>query len=258
MDGLRRQLLEREPTVGSWLSIGDPAVAELTATLDYDFVLVDMEHTPLSAETVTSMIRAVDAAPGATDTLVRIPSGDRTYVNRILDAGATGLMVPMVHTAETARTFAARARYPPDGQRGIAGGRAADYGISLGSYLGAANDEIVTIVQIESKAGLANVEAIAAVDELDAIFVGPADLSAALGVLGEYDDPAFIDAFETIVEAAHAAGVPVATLAVDPDDAGRWIDYGVDFLLTGTDIGHLRDGAQRALDTYRDELDGSR
>lgn len=258
MNGLRQRLLEREPVVGSWLSIGEPAVAELVATLEYDFVLVDMEHTQMSAETVASMARAVDAAPGDTDTLVRIPSIERTHVNRILDAGATGLMVPMVDTAEEARTFAERCRYPPDGSRGIAGGRAADYGINTGSYLATANDEVVTVAQIESEEGLANVEEVAAVGELDAVFVGPADLSAALGVLGQYDDPTFVDAVETIAAAAHDHGVAVATLAVEPDDADRWLDLGVDFLMTGLDAGHLRDGARRALDAYRAAVDGSR
>lgn len=238
--------------MGSWLSLGEPAVAEIVASLEYDFVLVDMEHTQMTAETVVSMARAVDAARGSTETIVRIPSIERTHVNRILDAGATGLMVPMIHTAEAARTFAERARYPPDGRRGIAGGRAADYGLTMGSYLANANDEIVTIVQIESEEGLANVGDVAAVDELDAIFVGPADLSAALGVLGEYDAPTFLEAFETIVETAHDQGVPVATLAVDPDDADRWLDRGVDFLMTGLDAGHLRDGARDALAAYRE------
>lgn len=258
MNGLRSQILDREPTVGSWLSIGDPAVAELVGSLEYDFVLVDMEHTQMSAETVTAMARAVDAAPGSTDTIVRIPSGERTHVNRILDAGATGLMVPMVDTAAEARAFAERCRYPPDGRRGIAGGRAADYGINMGSYMSSANDEIVTIVQIESEEGLANVSDVAAVEELDAIFVGPADLSAALEVFGQYDDPTFVDAFERIVEAAHDHGVSVATISVDPGDADRWLDFGVDFLMTGLDAGHLRAGAERALSAYREAVGESR
>lgn len=258
MNGLRQQLLEREPVVGSWLSIGEPAVAELVATLAYDFVLVDMEHTQMTAETVASMARAVDAAPGDTDALVRIPSIERAHVNRILDAGATGLMVPMIHTAEAARTFAERCRYPPDGRRGIAGGRAADYGINMGSYMGSANDEVVTVVQIESQQGLENAEAIAAVEELDAVFVGPADLSAALGMLGQYDAPEFVDAFESVVEAAHDHGLPVATLAVDPGDADRWLDLGADFLMVGLDAGHLREGAQRALEAFDEAVRESR
>lgn len=258
MGGLRERLLDREPAVGGWLSLGEPAIAELTASLDYDFVLVDMEHSDMTAETVTSMCRAVDAADGTTEPIVRIPSGDRTDVNRILDAGASGLMVPMVDTAEEARSFAERTRYPPQGERGIAGGRAGAYGVEMGAYVETANDEIVTVVQIESEAGLANVEEIAAVEELDAIFVGPADLSAALVGLGRYDEPEFVDAFERIVATAHDHGLPVATLASNPDGVDRWLDLGADFLMVGIDAGHLRTGARDALDSFRTAVEERR
>lgn len=246
MDSLSVRVRNREPTVGSWLALASPTVAELVATQPFDFVMIDMEHTEATAETVTSMLRAVDAAEGDTEALVRIPSTDRSHVNRILDAGASGLMVPMIETAEEARAFAERARYPPDGERGIAGGRAAAYGQRMGEYLGNANEDVLTVVQIESELGLENVDAIAAVEALDALFVGPADLSAALGMLGQYDDPEFETAVERIVDAAHEKDVPVGTLATSAAGPEHWVDRGMDFVIAGIDAEYLVEGADAA------------
>lgn len=255
MDGLRAQLLDREPTVGCWVSLASPNVAELLATQPFDFLLLDMEHTEATAETVAAMLRAVDAAAGDTRGLVRLPATDRSHVNRILDAGAAGVMVPMIHTADEARAFAERARYPPAGVRGIAAGRAAAYGQRMGSYLASANDEVTTVVQIESERGLANVEGIAAVDALDALFVGPADLSAALGILGEYDDPAFETAVGRILDAAHDRGMPVGTLATAAAGPERWVDLGMDFVIAGIDAEFLASGAEDAREAYRDAVE---
>lgn len=246
MDSLSVRVRNREPTVGSWLALASPTVAELVATQPFDFVLIDMEHTEATAETVASMLRAVDAADGDTEALVRIPSTDRSHVNRILDSGASGLMVPMIETADEARAFAERARYPPDGERGIAGGRAAAYGQRMGEYLGSANEDILTVVQIESERGLENVADIAAVDALDALFVGPADLSAALGMLGQYEDPEFEAALDRIMETAHDQGVPVGTLATSAAGPEHWVDRGMDFVIAGIDAEYLAEGANAA------------
>lgn len=248
-------MLASEPTVGTWLSLGSPAVAELLATQPFDFLLADMEHTDATAETITSVLRAVDAAEGDTETIVRLPSTDRSHVNRILDAGANGLMVPMINTADEARSFAGRARYPPEGVRGIAAGRAAAYGQRIGSYMASADEEILTIVQIESERGLENVADIAAVDPVDALFVGPADLSAALGILGEYDESDFEEAIDRILDAAHDADVPVGTLATAGVGADRWVEAGFDFVVAGIDAEYLAEGAETARGAFEEAVD---
>lgn len=255
MATLRDRVLDREPTVGTWLSLGSPAVAELLATQPFDFLLADMEHSDATAESITSVLRAVDAAEGDTETIVRLPSTERSHVNRILDAGANGLMVPMIHTAEEARAFAERARYPPEGGRGIAAGRAAAYGQRTGSYMASADDEILTIVQIESERGLENVADIASVDPVDALFVGPADLSAALGSLGEYDEPVFKEAIDRILDAAHDEEVPVGTLATAGVGPDRWVDAGFDFVVAGIDAEYLAESAENARDAFEAAVD---
>jgi len=145
MDPFTDRLQAGDDLVGNWVSIADPAVAEIAALLEFDFVLVDMEHTVLSLSTATEMVRVIDAAGTGTATVVRAPWNDPVVVKRVLDAGVDGVMVLMIETAEQAREFVAAARYPPDGVRGVAAGRAADYGLALEEYVGSADDRIATI-----------------------------------------------------------------------------------------------------------------
>ena len=186
MSGQLKEALARfEQPTGNWISIGHPSVTEVSAELGFDFVLVDTEHTTMSLETVENHVRAVDAAAGKTEAVVRVPSSDIVRVKRILDTGAVGVMVPMVESADEAERIVEAVRYPPEGVRGIAGGRASQYGLDMEEYVATANDSVVTIVQIETRAGLQNVGEIADVDGIDAVFVGPADLSGALDVFGD-------------------------------------------------------------------------
>lgn len=252
--GLREQVRAREPTIGSWVSLSDPAVAEATAELGFDFALVDTEHTTTSLETVAEMARAVDAADSETETLVRVPWNDKVRIKRVLDVGVSGVMVPMIESAAEAREFVEATRYPPEGVRGVAGGRAARYGLDLPDYV-TDYDAPVTIAQVETEAGLDNVEEIVAVDGLDAIFVGPADLSAALGIFGQWEDSLFVDAVETIVDAAHAEGMPAATLATQPGDVEKWVAMGFDIVIAGIDMSYIMTGAGEAKATWEGAIE---
>lgn len=245
MTSLRERVRAREPTVGSWVSLSDPAVAEATAETGFDFALVDTEHTTMSLETVGEMARAVDAAAGDTETIVRIPWNDQVRIKRVLDIGVSGVMVPMVESAAEAEEFVAATRYPPDGNRGIAGGRAARYGLDMPEYV-TENEPPLTIAQVETEPGLDNVEDIVAVEGLDAVFVGPADLSAALDMFGQWEDERFVEAVETIVDAAHAEGKPAATIATQVEDVEKWVDMGFDVVMAGIDMSHVMTGAARA------------
>jgi 2-dehydro-3-deoxyglucarate aldolase/4-hydroxy-2-oxoheptanedioate aldolase len=236
---LKQKFEDGRNVVSAWLSIGHPAVAEVTAAQGFDFVLIDTEHTSMSLETVENMSRGVDASDGETEAIVRVPSTDPVQIKRVLDIGVAGVMVPMVETAAEAREIVEATRYPPEGIRGIASGRATEYGDDFQEYVKSANDSIVTIVQIESERGLGNAADIAAVDGIDAVFVGPADLSANLGIFAEWENDQLIDAIETVIQAGDRADVPVGTLVIDSDDITMRVEQGFDFLIVGKDTNHL-------------------
>ena len=233
---------------GSWLSIPHPQVAEQTAAAGFDFVVIDTEHAPTTVETVESMVRAVDAAPGGTAPIVRVAWNDHVRIKRVLDTGPAGVMAPQVNTPEEAEAFVEATRYPPEGRRGMAAARASNYGRDLEAYVESANEELLTIAQVETPEAVGNVSAIADVEGIDTLFVGPSDLSASLGAFGEFDSEAFTDAVETVLA---GSSVPVGTLATSPDEVDRWNDAGFDYQIVGTDAGYLAAGAAESLSRYR-------
>jgi len=237
-------------TVGTWLSIGHPTVAEVTAAQGFDFVLIDTEHTSLGLETVENMSRGVDATEGDTETLVRVPSNDPVRIKRILDIGVAGIMVPRIESAAAAERVVEAVNYPPEGIRGVASGRAAEYGDEFKDYVESANGSILTVVQIETRTGLDNADEIAAVDGVDAVFVGPADLSANLGVFGEWENDRLSAAIETVIDAGRTAEIPVGTLVVDPDDIEMRVQQGFDYLIIGKDTTHLSTANRRTRERY--------
>jgi 2-keto-3-deoxy-L-rhamnonate aldolase RhmA len=239
---MRESLRSGEAVVGTWVSLAEPAVAELLAP-DFEFVVLDTEHTPNTLETVANCARAVDAAPGDALPIARVAWNDPVRIKRILDLGVGGVMVPMVETPDEAEAAVAACRYPPEGIRGMAAARAHDYGRSFDEYVERANDDVLTILQVETEEGLSNVEEIAAVDGVDALFVGPADLSANLGVLGEWESDAFVDGVERIVTAAQDAGTPVGTLGVDVDQLRAFDSFDYDYVIAGVDAAMLLGGA---------------
>lgn len=234
-----------KPQVGSWVSIGHPRVAEIAALLGFDFVVVDTEHTPQGLETVENLVRAVEH--GGAVPIVRVPWNDPVRIKRVLDLGVAGVMVPMVETAEEARTAVEAMRYPPDGIRGVAGSRASDYGLDFESYAATADEALVTIVQIETERGSEHAAEIAAVDGVDALFVGPTDLSASLGVLGEWQADTVLETIDRVLE---ASTVPVGTLAITTEDTERWVARGFDFVISGVDARYLIDGGQAAKSAF--------
>ncbi|PCR88830.1 HpcH/HpaI aldolase family protein [Natrinema ejinorense] len=239
MTMLKQKFDTATDVVGAWLSIGHPTVAEVTAAQDFDFVLIDTEHTPLGLQTVENMSRSVDAADGDTETIVRVPSNDPVRIKRVLDIGVAGVMVPMVESAAEAERVVDAVNYPPNGIRGVASGRAAEYGDDFQEYVTEANGSILTIVQIETQSGLDNAAEIAAVEGIDAVFVGPADLSANLGIFGQWENDRLTAAIETVLDAGAETNTPVGTLVVDPADIELRVDQGFDYLIVGKDTSHL-------------------
>lgn len=254
MAALREAVRAGEPVAGTWVSVGHPAVAELGASLGFDFVAVDTEHTPTSLESVENAVRAVDAAPGGTEAVVRVPWNDPVVIKRVLDIGAAGIMAPMVDSADEARALVDAVRYPPDGSRGLAAGRASNYGRNVEAYVSSANESILTMAQVETAAAVESAGDIAAVEGIDALLFGVADLSADLGVFAEWDDDEFSQALDAVLDAAHARDVPVGTLATDHDRIDDWVARGFDFLIVGTDLRYLAEGALAAKERYETRI----
>lgn len=241
-------LCRGEAPTGVWSTIGDPVVAELLAGEGFDFVVLDGEHSENTIADLADGIRAVEAADPDTAPVVRVSSSDKTEIKRVLDLGPAGVVVPQIESFDAARQAVEAVRYPPAGVRGVAGGRASNYGRELEEYVASADESVATILQIETPGAVEDIDRIVGLDGVDALFVGPADLSARLGTLGEFESDAFQSAIDRVVAAGSDAGVPVGTLATAVDNVEtRRDDWGMDFLVTGTDVGLLREGASQFL-----------
>lgn len=229
---LKQALAEGRPQIGFWLSMASTISSEICASAGFDWLVIDAEHGPQSLPGVMAQLQAV--APWPAHPIVRVPSSDPVTIKSFLDLGAQSLLVPMVETAEQAAAIVDAARYPPDGSRGIGGARAARWG-RYPRYVHEANAQICLIVQVETVPALANIEAIAAVDGIDALFVGPADLAASMGHVGQPTHPdvlaAALDAFARIRAAGRAAGI----LTRDEAFARRSIEEGALIVGLGLD-----------------------
>jgi 4-hydroxy-2-oxoheptanedioate aldolase len=230
----RRRLEAGKPVLGSWLTTCSPFVAELMAARGYDWLMIDLEHSPASWETAALMIGAIirrGVAP-----YVRVPSGTAENVKRALDAGAQGVLVPMVNTPEEAAAMVAATRYPPEGRRSIGGWlRSARWDTDAAGYLAAANQEVLLIVQAEHVRHLEQAEAIASVPGVGVVFIGPNDLSASFG--RRRGDPAMEEAYAGVLEACRKAGVPAGFHAADAAEAALRLRQGFRFVAVGTDDG---------------------
>jgi len=230
----KQRLADRSGAVqyGLFVSLADPVCAEIAATSNLDWLIIDTEHAPNDVRSTMTQLQATLAYD--VEVVVRPYVGDRALIKRLLDIGAESLLIPMVDTAEQAEDLVRAVRYPPEGVRGVSSARAARWS-RVDGYFAGANAQICLIAQIESQAGLDNLSGIAGVEGIDGLFVGPSDLAAALGHLGNPGHPdvqaAVIGAIESIVAAGKPAGVYGAT----PDAAQRYADAGATFVMIGVD-----------------------
>ncbi len=230
------------PLIGLWACAGSPVTAEIVAGSGCDWVLLDAEHSPNGLESVLAQLYAMSAYPVAP--LVRPPSGDTVTIKQFLDLGAQNLLIPMVDSAEQAEQIVRAVRYPDGsaagGVRGVGSAlaRSARWNRVEG-YLGRASETISLTVQIESAAAVADVERIVTVEGVDAIFVGPSDLAASMGLLGEQGHPDVVDNVLRAIRAGVAAGKPVGVNAFVPADAERYIAAGASFVAVGADVAIL-------------------
>ena len=237
------------PLIGLWACAGSPVTTEILAGSGCDWVLLDAEHSPNGLESVLAQLYAMSAYPATP--VVRPPSGDAVIIKQFLDLGAQNLLVPMVDSAEQAAEIVRAVRYPLSGVRGVGSAlaRSARWNRVEG-YLARARETISLTVQIESTAAVADVERIVAVDGVDAIFVGPADLAASMGLLGQQQHPAVVEAVLHSISAALAAGKPAGVNAFVSADADRYIAAGASFVAVGADVAILARQTEALVDRF--------
>jgi 2-keto-3-deoxy-L-rhamnonate aldolase RhmA len=236
--------LER-PAIGTFLNLGSALVTEVCAMAGFDWLLADLEHGAGGEEALVGQVLA--AAAHDVPLIVRVESVERVRVGRVLDLGAAGVMIPRVEDASQAARVARWARYPPDGERGVATyNRACGFGARPEALL-TANDRVRVVLQIETSGALADVEEIAATPGVDALFVGPRDLSHALGVPGDFAAPVYREATDRVAAAAAAHGIASGILAKDREAADRYAASGYRLIAVGSDAGFLMEGARRVV-----------
>ncbi|HZG92790.1 MAG TPA: aldolase/citrate lyase family protein [Pseudonocardia sp.] len=232
----RRRLLAGEPLVGTLLTVAEPVVADALAGCGFDWLFVDAEH---GALTVRDVQTAVQVVGDRCATLVRVAENAPPRIAAALDTGCAGVIVPQVNSAADARRAVAAARYPPAGSRSVGIGRAHGYGRTFAEYLARANDEVCVVVQAEHRLAAEHIADIAAVPGVDAVFVGPYDLSGSLDALGRLDDPAVEGAVRGVLAACATAGLPVGIFVGTVDAAAARREQGFGLLAVGSDVSHL-------------------
>jgi 4-hydroxy-2-oxoheptanedioate aldolase len=230
------------PQIGLWSSLSSNYTVEVIAGAGFDWILLDSEHSPADLENLLAQLQA--AAPYPAHPVVRVPWNDMVTMKRVLDIGAQSLLVPYVCTAAEARSAVSYTRYPPAGVRGVAGTtRATRFG-RVKDYAKRAHEEICLLVQVETQSALDNIEAICAVEGVDGVFIGPADLHASLGYTGEIANAKVKPLIDEAIRRIRKAGKAPGILTPSEADARHWLACGALFVAVGSDVGILARGAE--------------
>jgi 4-hydroxy-2-oxoheptanedioate aldolase len=234
----KRRLKNGETLIGLWAQTGHATISEVVADAGFDWLLIDGEHAPLEVPTIIDQLRVIE--PSGTPAIVRPAWNDPVILKRVLDTGVQTLLVPFVQTAEEARRAVASCRYPPAGTRGVAATiRANRYG-RIADYHGRANDEICILVQLETGEAVGRLEEIASVDGVDGLFIGPSDLAASLGYLGQNAHPDVRALIADACRRARAVNTPIGILAPVDADARAFLEMGFQYVAVGSDVAVLR------------------
>lgn len=233
----------RKPLAGTLLSIEAPQIAEIIADSGFDWVLIDMEHSALSLESVQNALQIMG---DKLLRIVRVPANDEVWIKRVLDTGCDGILVPMVNSGEEARKVVQSSKYPTEGKRSVGLSRAHKYGAGFNTYVSNANREVIIMIQIEHKEAVKNIDKILDVKGIDSVFIGPYDLSASMGLTGELHHPDVKSAIKFIKDKCRHAGLPYGIFGMDPAFLLPELNDGCTFLLCGVDSAILL-GSYKAL-----------
>ncbi|MGN6134697.1 MAG: HpcH/HpaI aldolase family protein [Aureliella sp.] len=249
---VKDKLRSGEPVFGTWLSTGDLLAARVLARMDFDWLTLDLEHSPIDwgqAAAVFAVVADAGSVP-----LARVPTGNHQLIKRVLDAGAWGIVAPMIDTVEQARIAIAACKYPPEGNRSLGGSHhALNFDTSASDYFRHANAEVLVVLQTESPRGIANAEAIYSLPGVDAIFVGPVDLRAQMRAADgtEATDAEFERALAQIVAAGAKCGTPTGMHVMEPEAALARAAQGMQFIAIGSDLRFMNQRAAQVLDVLR-------
>jgi 2-dehydro-3-deoxyglucarate aldolase len=248
----RADLRAGKRLIGCWASLAAPIAAEILGLAGFDWILLDGEHSPNDVTTFVAQLMALKGSPSAP--VVRPPCNEPVIIKRLLDIGFHNFLLPNVETADQARSAVASTRYPPKGIRGVSVAHRSNMYGTVKGYFPDIDDNITVLLQIESRRGFGAVDEIAAVEGVDGLFVGPSDLAAALGHLGNANHAEVQSAIRHVFARAHAAGKAAGILAGIEDDARRYLDWGATFVAVGGDLGLFRAASQALCDKFKEPV----
>lgn len=242
--GFRSRLKNGETLLGTMVTLPTAATAEILADVGFDWLFIDGEHGPLSTSDILGILQAVAHRVAC---IVRVPICDEAEIKKVLDLGAQGVIVPQVNTAEQAADVVKFSRYAPEGSRGVGLARAHGYGFRFADYVASANDDVVVIVQAEHKTSVENIDSIVQVPGIDCILLGPYDLSASYGKMGQISDPEVLDGIAIVTASCKAAGTPLGYFGVSAEAVALYASLGYTLLVAGVDVLFLGNGARKTL-----------
>ena len=253
---IKQKLQNKKPSIGTWMSMAHPSIAEILAMAGYDWVVVETEHTAIDVSEVLRMVIAIEQRGSIP--LVRLASVDPVQAKAVLDSGAAGVIVPMVNTKAEAALAVAMTKYPPMGTRGVGLARAQGYGVDFDVYVKNANRDTLVIVQIEHIDAVNNIDEILSVPGIDGTFIGPYDLSMSLGIPGQLTHPMVVEAKEKVLKAVLKKGLAAGIHFVQPNtavsDCEEAVKAGYTFIAVGTDILFLGDSARSMQDALKKSI----
>jgi 2-dehydro-3-deoxyglucarate aldolase len=247
-----KQLLRQgKPSIGTWVTIGHPEITEILSGFGFDWILFDTEHAPLDSETVQAMMQGMSASE--TLPLVRLARNDPVLINKALDIGGAGVVIPLVNSREDALNAVRACRYPPEGSRGVGPRRVVHYGADkeFYEYFKKANSEILVIPMLETETAIDHADEILSVDGVDGFFIGPTDLSTSLGIMGQWNDPKLEAAIQKALQAGKRAKVAPGIVGLGLEDAKKRLSQGFQFVSVGSDLSFLCEGAQACIEQMR-------
>jgi 2-keto-3-deoxy-L-rhamnonate aldolase RhmA len=246
---LKERLVSGKTSVGTWVTIGHTDVPDILEAMGFEWLVFDAEHAPIGPESISRMIQAIDASKICP--LVRVGDINQYLIKSALDMGAHGVVCPLVNSPALAEEVVKFVKYPPQGIRGVAPRKAADYGLKMADYIRTANSQTIVVAQIETREALDNLDGILSVKGVDVAFVGPTDLTMSLGLLDDRSNPRVIDAMKRVIKACESHGKVPGVMAASEEEVKRDIAMGFRFISLASDVRFLIRGAKAFLDSAR-------